>query len=256
MSQLADRSKPALPSQMNMVSKQRAPGRLPVVAVVEDDPDLRDDVLVPSLIRAGFDAVGMSGALDLYRAMTTRAFDLVLLDVGLPDEDGFAIAAHLRSLSPTLGIVMLTGYETSEDQIRGLTAGADAYLFKPPEMGVVVNTLRNLARRIIPRMGTPAPASAPTAWGLADHGWTIVAPGGKEIKLNQDEQDLMGMLSQSIGTPVDREKLMARLSKGAYEFDPHRLEMLVYRLRKKCLKMAGMDLPLHAVRGVGYVLHW
>jgi DNA-binding response OmpR family regulator len=74
--------------------------------------------------------------------------------------------------------------------------------------------------------------------------------------MNQDEQELMTMLAESVGKPVDREILMTRLSRGAYEFDLHRLEMLVYRLRKKCLKLANEDLPLDAVRGVGYVLHW
>lgn len=254
MSQLADRRVPALLREMNIASKPEASERLPSIAVVEDNHDLREDVLIPALRRAGFEVVGMASALELYRAMTARSFDLVLLDVGLPDENGFSIATHLRSLSPTLGIVMLTGLDTSEGQVRGLMAGADVYLFKPPDMQVVVNTLRNLARRILPAVATPAPE--PTSWRLGDQGWVIVSPSGVEIKMNQDEQELMTMLAQSVGTPVDREMLMARLSKGAYEFDLHRLEMLVYRLRKKCLKMAKEDLPLHAVRGVGYVLHW
>lgn len=239
---------------MNVANKPEASERLPAIAVVEDNHDLREDVLIPALQRAGFEVVGMASALELYRAMTARSFDLVLLDVGLPDENGFSIASHLRGLSPTLGIVMLTGLDTNEGQVRGLMAGADVYLFKPPDMEVVVNTLRNLARRILPSVATPPPE--PTTWRLGEQGWVIVSPSGVEIKLNQDEQELMTMLAQSVGTPVDREMLMARLSKGAYEFDLHRLEMLVYRLRKKCLKMAKEDLPLHAVRGVGYVLHW
>lgn len=239
---------------MIVANKPEASERLPAIAVVEDNQDLREEVLIPALRRAGFEVVGMASALELYRAMTARSFDLVLLDVGLPDENGFSIATHLRSLSPTLGIVMLTGLDTSEGQVRGLMAGADVYLFKPPDMEVVVNTLRNLARRILPSVTTPSPE--PTTWRLGEQGWVIVSPTGVEIKMNQDEQELMAMLAKSVGTPVDREMLMARLSKGAYEFDLHRLEMLVYRLRKKCLKMAKEDLPLHAVRGVGYVLHW
>jgi two-component system, OmpR family, response regulator PhoP len=239
---------------MYVASKPEASERLPSIAVVEDNQDFREEVLVPALRRAGFEVVGMAGALELYRAMTTRSFDLVLLDVALPDENGFSIASHLRSLSSTLGIVMLTGYDTSENQVRGLMAGADVYLFKPPDMEVVVNTLRNLARRIVPNAATLAPE--PTAWRLGEQGWIIESPTGVEIKMNQDEQELMTMLAESVGKPVDRETLMTRLSRGAYEFDLHRLEMLVYRLRKKCLKLAKEDLPLHAVRGVGYVLHW
>ena len=230
-----------------MASMQRTSGRLPTVAVAEDNQELCEEVLVPSLLRAGFDAVGIFSSHGLYRAMAVRSFDLILLDVALPDEDGLSVTTQLRGRSPTLGIVILTGRGTAEDQLRGLRAGADAYLFKPPEIGVVVNTLRNLARRTLPHV--EASMLAPMAWRLANHGWTIVAPGEVEIKMNQAEHELMRILTQSMGYPVSREELMARLHKGT-------LEMLVYRLRKKCMEAAGRDLPLDTVPGIGYVLHW
>lgn len=227
--------------------------RLPTLAVVEDDRTFREDVLVPVLSHSGFSVVGMEGALDLYRSMTLRSYDLVLLDIGLPDEDGFSIAAHLRGLSPRVGIVMLTGYDSGQDRIRGLRAGADAYLPKPVDMEEVVTTLHNLARWVVPDTSA---AHTRTKWRLDERGWCILAPGGVEIEMSLAERQVMAMLAAAAGVPVQREALIARLVKNAHDFDPHRLEMLVHRLRKKCQQLAEEELPLRAVRGVGYVLNW
>lgn len=227
--------------------------RLPTLAVVEDDRTFREDVLLPVLTHSGFSVVGMTGALELYRSMTLRSYDLVLLDIGLPDEDGFSIAAHLRRLSARVGIVMLTGYDSGPDRMRGLRAGADAYLPKPVDMEEVVTTLHNLARWVVPDAN---PVQTRSQWRLDERGWCILAPSGVEIEMNLAERQVMAMLAAAAGVPVQREILIARLVKNAYDFDPHRLEMLVHRLRKKCQRLAEEELPLRAVRGIGYVLNW
>lgn len=244
---------------MNTANEPEAAERPPMLAVVEDNQELREDVLVPALARSGFEVAGMASALDLYRAMTVRSFDLVLLDVGLPDEDGFSIAAHLRGLSPSIGIVMLTGYDAHPDRMRGLLAGADAYLFKPVEMDVLVATLKNLARRVVPAPDVAQGADAAPArgkWRMDERGWCLLSPNGVEIEMNLAERQVMAILAATPGVPVQREALIARLVKNDQDFDPHRLDMLVYRLRKKCHSAAKDDLPLRAVRGIGYVLNW
>lgn len=228
----------------------QATDELPRLAVVEDDREFREDVLVPALTRAGFDVDGMASAFELYRAMTARRYDLVLLDAGLPDEDGFSIAAHLRSLSSALGIVMLTGYASGDDRMRGLRAGVDAYLSKPASMEMVVTTLRNLARRIVPN------ANLRAKWRMDEGSWRILSPEGVEIAMSLAERQVMKTLAASCGIPIKREVLIAGLAENVHDFDPHRLEMLIHRLRKKCLKLAREELPLRAVRGLGYVLTW
>lgn len=234
-------------------SRMRAARRPPTLAVVEDDRTFREEVLLPVLAHSGFCVAGMSGALELYRSMTLRSFDLVLLDVGLPDEDGFSIATHLRRLSPRVGIVMLTGLDSAAERMRGLRAGADAYLSKPVDMEEVVATLCNLARWVVPEAGA---APTRTNWRLDERAWCIVSPGGVEIEMNLAERQVVSMLAAAAGVPVQREALIAGLVKNAYDFDPHRLEMLVHRLRKKCQQLAQEELPLRAVRGIGYVLNW
>lgn len=225
----------------------------PRIAVVEDDPELRDQILLPLLGKAGFDVTGMGSALDLYRAMVGEHFDLVLLDVGLPDEDGFSIARHLRSQSPLLGIVMLTAYTSGPDRVRGLEAGVDVYVPKPADMNELIATLRNLYRRIELQ---PAAAVSKHGWRLDQRGWSILSPNGARVELNLAQRQVMAMLVAAAGTPVGREALIGRLIENVHDFDPHRLEMLVHRLRKKCLELTGSELPLRAVRGVGYTLDW
>ncbi|WP_197076520.1 response regulator transcription factor [Luteimonas sp. FCS-9] len=225
------------------------------VAVVEDDAELRDEILVPLLRAAGFEATGMPGALALYRDLVASRYDVVLLDVGLPDEDGFAIARHLREAAPTIGLVMLTGYVSNGDRLRGLEAGVDAYLTKPVEASALIATLRNLSRRVATADGGDGQDDA-EGWRLDERGWNILLPDGRAVELTLAEQQVMRRLAGSPGQPVRREDLIAGLADDVHEFDPHRLEMLVYRLRRKCQDSTGIALPLRSVRGVGYVLTW
>jgi len=222
------------------------------IAVVEDDAELREGVLLPLLRREGFEAVGMSSALSLYRDLVATPFDLILLDVGLPDDDGFAIARHLRTAAPKIGLVMLTGYGSVANRLRGLEAGVDAYLTKPVDPATLVATLRNIERRL--DIGQSGAAAA--GWTLDASGWQIVVPDGGVVELNLAERRLMTQLASTPKEAFTREALMTALSEGDEDFDPHRLEMLIHRLRKKCLQATGHELPVRTVRGVGYVLAW
>jgi DNA-binding response OmpR family regulator len=114
----------------------------------------------------------MARALDLYRAMTLRPYDLVLLDAGLPDEDGYSIAAHLRRLSGSIGIVMLTGLGSAQDRLRGLRAGVDAYLHKPTDIETLTATLWNLTRRVSAAQGH-VPAMQARRWRMDETNWRL-----------------------------------------------------------------------------------
>lgn len=220
------------------------------LAVVEDDAELRDRILLPALQAAGFEATGFARALDLYREWTRAPFAMVLLDVGLPDEDGVEIARHLRTLAGTVGIVVYSAHGRGVDRLRGLRAGIDAYLVKPLEVDEVVETLRNLARRCA---GPGAARDGRDGWALSKEGWVLETPSGAQVALTRNEREAMVLLAGHAGQPVSREMLATRLGDGSME--PHRLEMLVYRLRRKC-EAAGHPLALATVRGAGYRLDW
>src|SRR5262245_51042036 len=130
------------------------------IALLEDDPVLRDRILVPGLANFGFAVTGMDTAARLRDLLGSTTFDIVVLDLGLPDADGFSLAGDIRAGYPDIGIVMLTGRGATPDRVRGLSQGADAYLSKPVEIELLAATLHSLARRL------HGPAPAVRRWHL------------------------------------------------------------------------------------------
>jgi DNA-binding response OmpR family regulator len=145
------------------------------IAVVDDDDVLRDDVLVPRMRHYGFDLVPMRNAEQLQASLVDAPPHIVVLDVGLPDANGFGLARSLRESWPSMGVVMLTGRSDTADRIRGLNEGADAYLSKPVDLGLLAATLHSIARRVQPgRVARQTPA-----WRLDAEGWCLVSPRGR-----------------------------------------------------------------------------
>ncbi|QNK03208.1 response regulator transcription factor [Dyella telluris] len=225
------------------------------VGVLEDDAQLREGIIIPGLRYFGFQVTGASSAADLYRHMLTRRFDMVVLDIGLPDESGLNVVRHLREIS-TLGIVMLTGNTGMDDHVTALTRGADAFLNKPVNIEVLAATLHSVARRLAgaPGVGGSSPPSAGLGrWRLDTDDWCLVTPAGHALPLTAPERCILRVLMAVRGEPVSREKLISALTSDIYEFDPHRLEMMVHRLRRKAQDAAGQPLPLLTSRGQGYL---
>jgi DNA-binding response OmpR family regulator len=215
--------------------------------VLEDDELLRDQVLVPRLGLFGFKVDAIGSVAELGRHLEHPP-DIVLLDVGLPDGDGYEVARQLRARFSGIGIVLLTGRGEATDQVRGLSEGADAYVAKPFDIYVLGATLHSLARRLR--------ASAPQAggWRLDAEGWYLMAPSGGIVALTKTERRLLEVLIEQANRVVSREALIAALTDDIHDFDPHRLDSLIHRLRRKVQRELDVPLPLNAVHGEGYVL--
>jgi DNA-binding response OmpR family regulator len=222
------------------------------VACLEDDAQLREGIILPGLRYYGFEVAGAGTAAELYRMMIGQTFDMVVLDIGLPDEDGLSVAAHLRQVS-SVGIVMLTGNSTRQDHLQALGNGADAFLAKPIDVETLAATLNSLARRLARSLLAVAPSAARKGWQLDTNDWCLVGPGGKEISLTAPERCTLRLLADAKGEAVSRETLIAALATDVYDFDPHRLEMMVHRLRRKAQETTGEPLPLLTSRGKGYL---
>jgi DNA-binding response OmpR family regulator len=199
----------------------------------------------------GFSVVGVDTAAALYETLRGRAFDIVVLDVGLPDADGFSVAQAVRALLPGTGIIMMTGRGDTADQVRGLSQGADAYLVKPAQVELLAATMHSLLRRL---SGTLMPKPS-ARWQFDGDEWCMVSPGGRTVLLTKTEQRVVARLAASLGQPVTREQLIAAVADDVHEFDPHRVEMVIHRLRRKVLTKCGESLPLNSVHGKGYVLY-
>lgn len=225
------------------------------VAVLEDDEALREDILVPQLDAYGFRAHGFAHSSDLYERMRVDPFDLAVLDIALDGEHGLDIAQRLRSMA-AIGIVTLTGRASHGERINGLRDSIDAWLTKPVEIELLAATLQSVSRRVHPYPRPPPAVFAALvgAWKLSADGWHLQAPDGREVMLNMAERRVLSVLFRSPNEPVARDSLIAELAEPDVDFDPHRLEMLVHRLRRKIADGVGQALPLRSVRGCGYIV--
>lgn len=229
------------------LSKAVSESRLrPVVYCVEDHDELREE-LIFGLSKLGFDAAGFCDAADFYQGFDARPCDVAILDVGLPQEDGFSIATRLHAMSD-VGIVMLTARSELEDRIRGLQGGADAYVVKPVDLRELAAIVQSVFRRI----RLKASQKFPSGWRLSNDGWILYSPEGAHLMLTEAERCVMGQLMDNPGECVSRQAMMTALAGDPQEYDPHRLDALISRLRRKAAD-AGLSLPMRAVRGIGYI---
>jgi len=229
------------------------------VALLEHDDTLREQVFVPGLRRYEFDVEPMRSTGELQQALMQATFDLCVLDTVLSYGDGVSLPRWLREQYPQMGIAIVSDQTDPFDHLRGLNEGGDAYLMKPVQVEIVAATLSSIARRMNrpqPALSTPPPTRA--QWQLQSDGWCLVAPDGAQVTLTISERRLVQVLWKHGGTLVTRDALMLAVANGqgsADEIDPHGLDMLLYRLRRKVQSRAGQSLPLEVVRGAGYILH-
>jgi DNA-binding response OmpR family regulator len=219
------------------------------VALVEDDLDLVEDVAF-ALRDEGFEVVTCGCGKELDRAMAQTQFDVVVLDIGLPDEDGLSIARRLRASQPELGIVMLTARTVSSARVQGMEEGADAYLGKPTDLRELALVIHALVRRL--GAGKPPDALALT---LVASDNLLLTPGGASLDLTPTETLLLSRLARMTGHKASRRQIIEGFGEAYFDYDERRLEAIVSRLRRK-LESIGLPADtVQAVRGSGYVLN-
>ncbi|PKO82188.1 MAG: hypothetical protein CVU19_03045 [Betaproteobacteria bacterium HGW-Betaproteobacteria-13] len=231
------------------------------VCVVDDDEDLRDEVVL-GLQASGFSVRGFPGSRELYRGLLHTPCDVVILDIGLPGEDGFSVTTSLKEVS-SCGVVLLTSMTSIESRIKGLMDGADAYLTKPVDLRELAATVLSVHRRIATRRpeagdetesGAPSITQTSATWSMSIDGWVLMAPNALGVSLTGSERLFLTCLFSHLNEVVRREVLVEAMGHRADYYLSHRLDMLVSRLRKKVLHETGVALPLRAVRGLGFSL--
>jgi DNA-binding response OmpR family regulator len=220
------------------------------VVVVEDDTDLCEET-VYNLSQEGADAVGMHDGPSLYRYLMKFKVDIVVLDIGLPGENGFTIARHLRESPGTrsIGIIMLTALGESENRVEGMDSGADIYLVKPTPIRELHAAIKSLARRL---QLSSRPAD-PLVWRYSHSTRTLTAPSGADTHLSSAEKALIEFFLHNPGSVAKRRDIVNKgLGEDFLTYDQRRLEAIVSRLRRKLAQISPLTQPLRAVHGVGY----
>ena len=181
--------------------------------------------------------------------LAAAAFDLVLLDLGLPDGDGLDLIRRLRRTSDTIPILVLTARGGLTDRVTGLDAGADDYLVKPFDIAELSARCRALLRRPVQGL-TPVLAVGKLTFDTSSR---QAAYDGAEIVLSRREAGLLEVLMRRTGAVLTKQVL----EDAVYDFNepvtPNAVEVGISRLRRRLDEAGAKDL-LHNVRGVGYMV--
>jgi DNA-binding response OmpR family regulator len=230
------------------------------VLVVDDDPDVRS-FLDDYLSAHGYTVETADSGPTMRRALERCVPDLVLLDVGLPGEDGLTLARHLRE-HHDLGVIMISGAGEPVDRIVGLEVGADDYITKPFDPRELRARIKSVLRRYI-RENTEASAVPPVndevpgvAFGLCrldlDSRRLFDAAGG-ELALTAMEFDLLRVFAERPNRPLSRDQLLNLTRNRDWDPSDRSIDIHIVRLRRKIEPDPAHPKVLRTVRNVGYM---
>jgi two-component system OmpR family response regulator len=232
------------------------------IAVVDDEVDIT--LLLANYLKGhGFRVTQLHRGQALMELMPTDPPALVLLDLGLPGEDGFAIARQLRE-HWRCGLVIVTGRGDAVDKVVGLEVGADDYVTKPFDLRELLARIKAVLRRLAP--AEPAPSGGATAgtaprsklcfagWELDTGARRLTSPQGEDVALTSGEFDLLSTFAQHAGRVLSRDFLLEQTrGREAGPFD-RTIDVQVGRLRKKLEADAEDPQIIKSVRGAGYIM--
>lgn len=230
----------------------------PSVGIVEDDTDQLQSI-EEYLGDSGYAVWGVGSAEAFYRRFMTEPVDVVILDIGLPGEDGLAVANLLRD-KPDVAVIILSARDSLQERVEGLRAGADRYLVKPANLLELVANIDAAAHRLSLMRGavvspaTAAAASQPPAapWTLSVTDWTLTSPSDEAIALTTHEYLFLQQLFEAQGQPVAKRELADRIYGARVTSGSERMNLLVTRLRKKATEAFSQPLPLKTLHQIGY----
>jgi len=231
------------------------------IAVLDDEPDITR-LLAGYLQPQGFRVTQLHSGPALVALMAADPPVLVLLDLGLPGEDGFAIARQLRE-HWSCGLVIVTGRGDAVDKIVGLEVGADDYVTKPFDLRELLARIKAVLRRLTAAPAPPAPglAAAVRSSRVAFAGWQLdlgarrlVGSDAQEVVLTSGEFDLLSTFVRNPGRVLSRDFLLEHTrGREAGPFD-RTIDVQVGRLRRKLEPDAEVPQIIKSVRGAGYIL--
>jgi len=226
------------------------------ILVVDDDLRLRD-LVNRYLTEQGFAVRAVGDAVEMNRQLARERYDLMVLDLMLPGEDGLSICRRLRGSSENMPIIMLTAKGDEVDRIVGLEVGADDYLTKPFNPRELVARIQAVLRRrpAPPPPGAPAAAGQPIEFGAFrfDLSTRSLTRNGEDVPLTTGEFALLKVLVDHPRVPLSRDKLMELARGREFGAFDRSIDVQVSRLRKLIEPDAAKPVYIQTVWGFGYV---
>ncbi len=234
----------------HQLSTLAAAGARRRILVIEDEPDLVRG-LRDALEFEGFEVISSGLGREGVRLLRERGPDLVLLDLMLPDANGFSVCEEIRSTHPLVPVIMLTARSQETDKIRGLDVGADDYVTKPFSIGELVARIKAIFRRL-----HRAPANEQIVIGAAtvDPLKHEISRKGKVSALSFYEVELLRLLWERSGQPVTREEILEKIWGVSGHATTRSVDNFVVKLRKKIEENAAKPRHIVTIYGTGYKL--
>ncbi|ADO72687.1 response regulator transcription factor [Stigmatella aurantiaca] len=225
-----------------------APVPRPSILIVEDDANLRLG-LQDNLQDEGYEVATAASTAEADALLREREFELLILDVMLPGEDGYAFCRRLRGAGLRSMVLMLTARTLEEDILRGFEAGAQDYLTKPYRLRELLARVRALVRRV----GSPPAQLMGFAGFSLDLGRRQLSrTGGALIELTRTEFDLLVFLLRHQDRALPRQEILDAVWGQDVVVDPRTVDNFVSNLKKKLGWTSTSGFTIHTIRGVGY----
>lgn len=220
------------------------------VLLVEDEVDIQS-FLRRSLEEAGYEVEAANDGKSAEKLAVDSTFDILIVDLGLPDQDGITLILRLRQLGVRAPVLILSARRSVDDRVRGLEQGGDDYLTKPFALAELLARLRNLLKRNSP------PSGEATRIRVQDLELDLLrreaSRGGQVLQLTQQEFVLLEYLCRNAGRVVTRSMILDKVWGMRIQPDTNVVDVHIYRLRGK-VDGAGLVPLIRTMRGVGYVL--
>ncbi len=227
------------------------------ILVCDDEPQLRE-MVCEYLEERGFQTEGAAHAGEMHALLEKRTFDLIILDVTMPGEDGLSALRTIRTQFD-LPVLMLTAAAEVIDRIIGLEMGADDYLGKPVDLRELEARVKAALRRapgIVKAQATQRSITGRMPFGpclLDIDGARLFDPDGQEIAITAMEFSLLKVFAQNCGRVLSRDQLLDQAHDRSWEPFDRSIDLRISRLRRKIEPHASKPDVIRTVRGVGYI---
>jgi len=224
------------------------------IAVVDDEPEIRE-LLHDYLTAIGHEVTLAASAQEMRGLIEKREFDIALLDVAMPGEDGFSLARHIREVSD-MGIIMVTSSDDVFDKVVGLEIGADDYISKPFALEEVNARVEAVVRRSDRNKNASEPNTSRIPMGthvLDIENNYLLDENGAITELTATEYDLLVAFATHPNEAMSREKLLDLAGRADGEAFDRSIDVRITRIRKKIEPDPSKPQVIKTVRGAGYI---